>query len=101
MARTASKAAGDKKGAAAPRTRKKAPAEPSSRGLTPEQVGASDAAPPAEIAALEAAVAEDGAVVLARYREPLGGAWTLLAALPIDQVEPTPFQRDVSKTHVE
>jgi ParB family chromosome partitioning protein len=37
--------------------------------------------------------------VLAAYREPYGGAPILLAALPRDRVEPTPFQRDLSPTH--
>jgi ParB family chromosome partitioning protein len=39
-------------------------------------------------------------VVLARYRDPWGGAWLALAALPVSAVEPTPFQRDISATHV-
>ena len=37
---------------------------------------------------------------LGAYRDPLGGHWQLLAALPIDKVEPTPFQRDLSEAHV-
>jgi ParB family transcriptional regulator, chromosome partitioning protein len=56
--------------------------------------------PPAEVSALAAAVAADGGTVLATYREPLGGHVLLLAALPIDLVAPTPFQRDVSDAHV-
>jgi ParB family transcriptional regulator, chromosome partitioning protein len=39
--------------------------------------------------------------VLAPYKDPLGGNWQLFAALPIDIVEPTPYQRDLSKPHVE
>jgi ParB family transcriptional regulator, chromosome partitioning protein len=38
--------------------------------------------------------------VLARYRDPLGGSWQLLAGLPLDLVEPTPYQRDLSEAHV-
>jgi ParB family chromosome partitioning protein len=38
--------------------------------------------------------------VLATYREPFGGTAVLLAALPIDRVEPTPYQRDPSDAHV-
>jgi ParB family chromosome partitioning protein len=38
--------------------------------------------------------------VLTAYREPIGGTTVLLAALPIDRVEPTPFQRDPSQPHV-
>jgi ParB family chromosome partitioning protein len=33
------------------------------------------------------------------YKEPLGGHPVLLAILPIDAIEPTPFQRDLSDTH--
>jgi ParB family transcriptional regulator, chromosome partitioning protein len=45
-------------------------------------------------------VAGDGGVVLATYREPFGGTPVLFAALPVDRVEPTPFQRDASPPHV-
>jgi ParB family chromosome partitioning protein len=51
-------------------------------------------------ASLAARVASDGGQVLAAYREPLGGHVQLLCALPIERVEPTPFQRDVSDSHV-
>jgi ParB family chromosome partitioning protein len=34
------------------------------------------------------------------YRDPVGGHWQLMASLPIDRIEPTPFQRDLSDTHV-
>src|SRR5262245_62069556 len=46
------------------------------------------------------AVMRDGGAVLARYRDPVGGKPLLLAALPIDRVEPTPYQRDASEPHV-
>src|SRR5215469_511329 len=45
-------------------------------------------------------IESDGGSVLAVYREPLGGHTQLFVALPIDKVEPTPFQRDVSDAHV-
>jgi len=45
-------------------------------------------------------VTGDGGAVLARYRDPVGGKPLLLAALPIDRVEPTPYQRDASEPHV-
>jgi len=38
--------------------------------------------------------------VLAAYRDPLGGHWLVLAALPLEQVEPTPYQRGLSEAHV-
>jgi ParB family transcriptional regulator, chromosome partitioning protein len=50
--------------------------------------------------ALADRIEADGGAVLARYREPFGGTAVLLAALPIDRVEPTPFQRDPSQPHV-
>lgn len=49
---------------------------------------------------LAAAVEDDGGAVLATYREPFGGTPVVLAALPIDRVEPTPYQRDPSDAHV-
>jgi ParB family chromosome partitioning protein len=45
-------------------------------------------------------IVEDGGAALAVYREPFGGTPTVLAALPIDRVEPTPYQRDPSEPHV-
>ena len=44
-------------------------------------------------------IAAEGGVVLAAYRDPLGKNPLLLAILPLDRVEPTPFQRDVSDMH--
>lgn len=58
------------------------------------------AAPPGEVAELHRAIEGDGGKVLAIYREPYGGKWVVMAALPIDLVEPTPYQRNLSDTHV-
>src|SRR5262249_36058910 len=58
-----------------------------------------EAAPPAA-ADLVAGIARDGGVALASYRDPLGGQWVVLAALPIERVEPTPYQRDLSDSHM-
>jgi ParB family chromosome partitioning protein len=58
------------------------------------------AAPPGEVAELHRAVEGDGGKVLSVYREPYGGKWVALAALPIELVEPTPYQRNLSDTHV-
>lgn len=82
--------------AKAKRTRKKKAVDP--RGLTPKQVAESDA--PAAIEELIQQVSDDGGAVIGAYREPLGSQWQVLAALPIDKVEPTPYQRDLSETHV-
>jgi ParB family chromosome partitioning protein len=50
--------------------------------------------------ALKALVERDGGAVLGAYRDPFGGNAILLVSLPIDRVEPTPFQRDPSEPHV-
>lgn len=71
--------------------------------LRPTELAATELAltdPPAELAALADTVRADGGAVLASYREPLGGHALLLVALPVDQVVPTPFQRDISDAHV-
>jgi ParB family chromosome partitioning protein len=44
-------------------------------------------------------IEKEGGAVLAAYREPLGKQPLLLAILPLDKVERTPFQRDVSDMH--
>jgi ParB family chromosome partitioning protein len=58
------------------------------------------AAPTGDVAELHRAIEDDGGKVLAVYREPYGGRWLVLAALPIGLVEPTPYQRNLSDTHV-
>lgn len=56
--------------------------------------------PPREVEDLARAIEEDGGKAIAPYRDPLGGRWLVLAALPLEQVEPTPYQRGLSETHV-
>ena len=53
-----------------------------------------------EVETLASRAEGDGGRVLTRYREPFGGRWLLLASLPIDRVRPTPYQRELSETHV-
>jgi ParB family transcriptional regulator, chromosome partitioning protein len=77
------------------RRRKKT--SPKSIGLSPAETRSpADSA----VAELTNQVQSDGGAVLTAYREPFGGTTVLLAALPIDRVEPTPFQRDPSLPHV-
>lgn len=57
--------------------------------------------PPPAVTELLTAIADDGGAALAAYRDPFGGKWVVLAALPIDKVEPTPYQRELSKTHAD
>ena len=42
----------------------------------------------------------DGGAVLGSYSDPFGGTPVLVVGLPIDRVEPTPYQRDPSDAHV-
>ena len=66
-------------------------------GLTAaETAGVND---PATRSLLTRIAADDGSVIGA-YREPFGGTPAVFAALPIDRVEPTPYQRDPSQPHV-
>ncbi|HEU4683456.1 MAG TPA: ParB N-terminal domain-containing protein [Nitrospira sp.] len=89
---------GTKKARGAPgRKRRRKPAG-SSTGLGATELQA--AAPPGEVGQLHRAIEDDGGKALAVYREPYGGHWLILAALPIDLIEPTPYQRNLSDTHV-
>jgi len=73
-------------------------AKEASRGLAAAEIA--EGSPPAPIAELRKQIEEDGGSVLSAFRDPLGGRWQLLAALPLDRVAPTPFQRDLSEAHV-
>ena len=79
-----------------PRARKGVKLKPT--GLLPPQLRL-ESVPP-ELQTLAGQVEADGGSMLAAYREPLGGNALLFAALPVDKVEPTVFQRDVSDAHV-
>jgi ParB family chromosome partitioning protein len=66
-------------------------------GLTPlETAHVNDPA----LRSLVTRIAADDGSVIGAYREPFGGTPALFAALPIDRVEPTPYQRDPSQPHV-
>jgi ParB family transcriptional regulator, chromosome partitioning protein len=58
-----------------------------------------DEDPPKKVRELLEQVAKDGGVTLGVYREPVGDAWQAFVLLPIEQVAPTPYQRDLSPTH--
>lgn len=78
--------------------RKKAKAAAEPRGLTPKQVAGG--APPAAIERLVEKIEADGGQLVGAYKEPLGGQWQVIAALPLEKVNPTPYQRDLSAPHV-
>jgi ParB family transcriptional regulator, chromosome partitioning protein len=78
----------------APRKKK----APEVRGLTAAELSGGHA--PADVIELAMQIEGQGGSVLATYRDPLGGHWQLLAGLPIELVAPTPYQRDLSETHL-
>ncbi|HEV8395782.1 MAG TPA: ParB N-terminal domain-containing protein [Vicinamibacterales bacterium] len=67
-----------------------------SKGLSPAETHTATSAADA----LAPVVERDGGAVLGSYRDPFGGKPVLIVSLPIDRVEPTPFQRDPSDPHV-
>jgi len=84
--------------------RKRAPAKRSpkkaaagSRGIQPKETQLDAAS--GEVAETVRRIEDEGGVVIGAYREPLGGNPVLFASLPINRVEPTPFQRDLSEAH--
>ena len=78
----------------APR-RKKAAA--GSTGLSVTETRTVDAG---SLGDLPRAIEADGGALLGSYRDPFGGTPVLIVSLPIDRVEPTPYQRDPSDTHI-
>lgn len=94
----AAKPAAPKKKAATPRKRKVRP-EAGSVGLTAAEVASGS--PSAEVGKVRSQIETAGGHVLATYREPFGGHWIALAALPLERVKPTPYQRELSKAHAE
>ena len=56
--------------------------------------------PPKVAAALAEQVERDGGRALALYRKPVGQHWQIFCLLPATLVEATPYQRDLSPTHV-
>jgi ParB family chromosome partitioning protein len=68
-----------------------------SRGLEAAEVPLSLEDP--QIADVAALVRSVGGAPIGAYRDPLGGRALMLASLPLNAVQPTPFQRDLSPTH--
>lgn len=78
-----------------PRGRRKKAAEP--KGIPLARVSS---VAEAEVEGARQAIEDAGGTVLAAYRDPLGGHPLVFAALPIEKVSPTPYQRDLSPMHV-
>ena len=59
-----------------------------------------DREPPKTAVALATQVESDGGRVLAIYEDPVGHHWQIFCMLPRARVEASPYQRDLSPTHV-
>jgi ParB family chromosome partitioning protein len=81
----------------APAKRRPRKAKPGTRGLTPAETRLEKLSGEAQSVAER--VDGVGGHVLGSYSDPLGKQPVLVAILPIDSVEPTPFQRDLSQVH--
>ena len=81
----------------APAKRRPRKAKAGTRGLTPAETRLDELSGSAREAA--ARVESVGGHLLGSYNDPLGKQPVLVAILPIDSVEPTPFQRDLSQVH--
>jgi ParB family chromosome partitioning protein len=78
-----------------PRKPRRKKVEKASKGVAATETAVSHDSTP-----LADHIKADGGTALAVYKEPLGGHTVVFAALPIDKVEPTPYQRDRSETHL-
>ena len=81
----------------APARRRPRKAKPGTKGLAPSESRLEK--PEGAAADVAQLVEKTGGSVVGMYKEPLAGHPVLLAVLPIDSIEPTPFQRDLSDTH--
>jgi len=81
----------------APARRRPRKAKPGTKGLSPAECRLEQ--PTGTAAEAAEAIAKAGGCVIGSYKEPLAGHPVLLCVLPIDAVEPTPFQRDLSDAH--
>jgi ParB family transcriptional regulator, chromosome partitioning protein len=81
----------------APPKKRPRKARPRTKGLGPAECRLGE--PSGAAAEVAGAIEKTGGYVVGSYKEPLGGHPVLISILPIDAVEPTPFQRDLSDAH--
>jgi ParB family chromosome partitioning protein len=81
----------------APARRRPRKAKAGTKGLEPAHCRLEH--PEGSAAEAAEAVENAGGCVVGLFKDPLGGHQTLLSILPIDKIEPTPFQRDLSDAH--
>jgi ParB family chromosome partitioning protein len=72
-------------------------AKPGTRGLSPGECRLGSLSGDAE--EVRGRIEREGGLVLGAYSDPLGKNPLILAILPIERIEPTPFQRDLSQAH--
>ncbi|HXJ91214.1 MAG TPA: ParB N-terminal domain-containing protein [Candidatus Binatia bacterium] len=80
-----------------PTRRRPRKAKPGTAGLGPGECRLGE--PTGAVAIVAEAIEKAGGCIVGSYKEPLGGHPLLVSILPIDVIEPTPFQRDLSDTH--
>ncbi len=81
----------------APAKRRPRKQKPGTRGLAPAETRLESLSGDAQ--AVAERIENVGGHLLGSYHDPLGKQPVLVAILPIDSVEPTPFQRDLSQVH--
>jgi ParB family transcriptional regulator, chromosome partitioning protein len=81
----------------APAKRRPRKQKPGTRGLAPAETRLDSLSGDAQ--AVAERVESVGGHLLGSYHDPLGKQPVLVAILPIESVEPTPFQRDLSQVH--
>ena len=81
----------------APARKRPRKTKPGTKGLGPAECRLDQ--PTGAAAEMAEAIEKSGGYVVGSYKDPLGGHPLLLSILPIDAVEPTPFQRDLSDAH--
>src|SRR5215475_399867 len=81
----------------APPRRRPRKAKPQTKGFAPAECRLDT--PTGTVSAAREAVEKAGGCVMGSYKDPLGGHPVLISVLPVDAVEPTPFQRDLSDAH--
>src|SRR5207249_9354931 len=82
---------------AAKRKRASRKAKPKTKGLEALDCRLEISAEP--IREVVARVEKQGGTIVGSCKDPLGGTPLAIAVLPIDSIEPTPFQRDLSEAH--
>jgi ParB family transcriptional regulator, chromosome partitioning protein len=68
--------------------------------MTPRWSVHPEKTPPAAVVALAEQIERDGGRALALYQDPVGEHWQIFCLLPMAIVDATPYQRDLSPTHV-